>query len=267
MFPAETFVAMQNAANKADFKVLSSPNSTGRSVVFASGDITKDVDRPIRKNKLITVADVAKMHEYFVLLNEMHNEELDGHPAVWICMSGIIIVRNDSYSESMRLDRAELKFEQSTDYAKLLSLGKIDERTGQQVIWGQQQLLRLTRTTFYDSFASATTRNELQAIIKSMSQTTELGQGMLSNQTTSSAGPFPNFFTLYVRVFNDPVLRTQTRHAIRIHVDVLPQSKGFELTPNTSDLEEAMYAEIDAITKHLRSELNEEAFLFQGTPE
>lgn len=252
MFPAETFNAMQKAANKADFKPVQFDHSTKKVVVYADGTReTYDIEPP-RLHQLLSVDDIGRFVDYCRELG-------GGRQSVWISPDGCdILMRDEAYST--REDRGSLTFTQTPLFALIADLNA--DR------YNQAQVIRMLRTTLYDAFLDDNERTRWIGRFKSLTQTTTVERGSASQKIGGSdpLESWPDFLTLHTRVFDDPVLATSVPHTIRVNLEMDPATKVFELIPLESHLVKAIQAEVNELTTHIRATLSEETHIFRGRP-
>lgn len=249
---------IQKSANKADFKRIPIANSNTTILAYADGTCEKIEEEPIRKHRLTAIEDVQPYIEYAKLSHS-------AFPVIWLGNDSVHITLNDNNS-SPKLDSVRLKFNHTEEFTRLLNLNGEDNVGGK--LYTQTDFIRLCRVTFYDCFASNDDRLRLVQMLKAISQKSEAGNGSRSMATVSDACEWPDFFSLHMRVFDDPALQHAPPRPVRVHIEVKVGGM-FELVPNSNDMNAAVQDEI----AHLASILNsscKDTPIFRGyhdTPE
>lgn len=249
---------IQKSANKADFKRLPLSNSNNAVFVLANGDCVHEDEKPIRRHRLTAIEDVQPYLDHA-------KDKLSAFPVIWLGNDAVHITLDDG-NDSAKLDAVKLMFTHTEEFTRLLNLNGEDNAGGK--VYTQTDFIRLLRVTFYDCFASNDDRLRLVAMLKSVSQKSEASNGSRSMATVSDACEWPDFFSLHMRVFDDPALQHAPPRPVRVHIEVKVGGM-FELVPNSNDMNAAVQDEI----AHLASILNsscKDTPIFRGyhdTPE
>lgn len=175
---------------------------------------------PARNHKLGSVSELPEFIQY-------HKASRRADPVVFLAPNLINIVLNDA-AESVRDDKATCNLSFTERFAKLrgLSQGTID----------QKSLIRLLKVTFEGEICE-----NGKMLLK---QVRKLAR-------SSSGDEFPSQITISTTVFNDSALKT--KHAVRVQVEINPETATFELIPSDIDLTRAIDDSLNEIKTLLNS--------------